>query len=257
MKTIVTILALGALLVMAAPAFAADILNETFTYANGALVPNGGWATFSGSGTDIQVVGGKILGINTNAPDDAKTFAARDTFNCTYACFQVTIPTPATTPVVNGYFAMFKDAGTSNFVSRLFVLPVTGQPTKFTFGISLSSVSTTILPTPWPTALNFDTPYWIVISYCPATKVATLWVNPVNAASPSVTMGTAAVMTKLNVSSFAFRQSATGSPNTGSVSWSFLVDNLGVGSSFNDACIYSGITPAAGSTWGQIKRTYR
>jgi hypothetical protein len=114
-KTATALLVLGLTAVLAVPALAAQLLSETFTYPNGNLAGNGGWANFSGAVTDIQVVSGTASGSGPNANDDHVLFAAQPTNAKTYACLTVRIP------LVNGdpkpiYFAMLKDAGTSNFV---------------------------------------------------------------------------------------------------------------------------------------------
>lgn len=258
MRKFAITLAVLALAAFVAPsAQAANILTDAFTYPNGNLVPNGGWANFSGAATDIQVVSGRATGSGPNANDDHLLFAAQPTSSTTYACLDVIIPTPTGAPKPI-YFAMLKDAGTSIFVSRLYVLPLAGG--GWTFGISHSSTSATVGVTPWTSALSYDTEYHLVISYDPVAKSSTLWVNPASQASPSVTdvNGTA---TAVAVAGFGLRQSASSStlpasPSyVGTADWGFSVDNLGVGTTFDTSC--SGATPTKGQTWGQIKTLYR
>ena len=239
------------------PSMAASLVYDTFSYSAGNLVPNGGWATFSGSGTDIQVTAGRALGSTLNTPDDHVVFAAQSTTTKSYACFDVTIP------AFNGqpkpiYFAMLKDAGTSIFVSRVYVVPVAAG--GWTFGISHSSTGPTVGLTPWPVALSSGVNYHLVINYAPVAKTSTLWVNPATESSPSVT-DTNPAIAAVAVAGFGLRQASGASslppspPYTGTADFTFSVDNLGVGTSFVDACEIP--TPAQPTTWGSVKGLYR
>jgi hypothetical protein len=257
MKRIATLFALLAL--SAAPAFATVLLSESFTYPNGPLPPNGGWANFSGAGTEIQVAAGRAVGDHSNAPDDHILFPAQPTTSKTYACFDVIIPTFSGQPKPV-YFAMLKDAGTSIFVSRVYVVPV--APSGWTFAISHSSTSATAGCTVWPATLTSGTKYNVVINYDPVNKTSTLWVNPGSELSPSVTDANSAIAA-IGVAGFGLRQSSTASTFpatqvfTGSTNIQYSVDNLGVGTTFNDACQQYQSTPAQRSTWGYVKSIYR
>lgn len=242
----------------AAPASAVGLLTETFTYSDGNLVPNGAWASFSGTGTDVQVISGRAVGFGPNAVDDHTFFAAQPTTSKTYACFLVQIPAIAAAPKPI-YFAALKDGGTSNFVSRVYVLPVSGG---FTFGLSHSSTSATVGVVAWSaTTLLYDHDYNIVINYDPVAKSSTMWVDPVNEASTSVSITNAAIPAS-SLSTFALRQSASAStlpasPSyAGTADWGFSVDKLGVGSTFDEACVASTIAVQP-STWSNIKTFYR
>ena len=259
MKRLATLLALLALTAVIAPrAHATSIFADGFSYPNGNLVPNGGWANYSGATVDIQVVGGRATGgaIGNPANDDHRLFAVQPTTSKTYACFVVNIPAfvGAPKPI---YFAEFKDAGAANLVSRLYVvsLPTGG----ITFGISHSSTSTTVGLTPWTAPISMGTDYTVVINYDPVNHSSTLWVNPVNEFSPSVTDVNAAIAS-LAVQGFGLRQSNAASALPagtfpGTADWNWVVDNLGVGTTFDDACARP--TPTQRSTWGQVKSIYR
>jgi hypothetical protein len=137
------------------------------------------------------------------------------------------------------------------------VLPLSSG--GWTFGLSYSSTSATVGVVPWTTALNSNQDYTVTVLYDPANLTARMWVNPANEASPSVSIvGTGT----LAVSGFGLRQSATAatlpaSPAyVGTADWGFVVDNLGVGNTFDEACL-SGPTPVERSTWGRIKTIYR
>lgn len=237
-----TLAAACALVLTAAAASSAVLLTESFPYADGGLVAvsGGNWLNHSGAGTDIGVVSGHAFGNMANAPDDNRSFAAQTATAKTYACFLANIPTPAAAIATSNYFIHLKDTGTSNFAARVAVMP---SGSTFTFGIGATSSTFTA----WPSALLFDTWYVVAISYDAASGMVELWVNPANELSPKVTAGPGT--TGFLISSIAMRQSATASLYT------YLVDDIGVGTTFSDACGQA--TPTSGTTWGRIKTIYR
>jgi len=130
--------------------------------------------------------------------------------------------------------------------------------TGFTFGLSHSSTSA-VAPVAWSVApLLYDKSYFIVIKYDPALNTSTLWVNPSSEASPNITQTLAGSV--FSVSTFALREAfniptmPAGTPS-GTGTWKFSVDNLGVGTTFSDACAQ--VTPTQGSTWGRLKTIYK
>jgi len=157
------------------------------------------------------------------------------------------------------YFAMLKDGGTSIFVSRVYVV---GSGAGFTFAISHSSTSATVGCTVWPATLTPGTKYNVVINYDPVGKTSKLWVNPVNELSASVT-DTNAGATAVAVQGFGLRESTTastfpaGNVPAGATNITVSVDNLGVGTTFADACQQYQSTPTSRSTWGAVKSIYR
>ena len=258
MKRFATTLALVALgAIAASPAFAISIFADGFAYPNGNLVPNGGWANYSGAVTDVQVVGGRATGgaIGNPSNDDHRLFAAQPTTGKTYACFIANIPSFVGTPKPI-YFAELKDAGAANLVSRVYVVNFPGG--GWTFGISHSSTGAAVGLTRWTAPLNNNQDYTLVINYDPVAKTSTLWVNPANEFSPSVTDANAAIAA-LAVSGFGLRQSNASSTLpaefAGTTDWNWAVDNLGVGTTFDDACARP--TPTTKSTWGSVKAIYR
>ncbi len=242
MKKIATsLIALAIGVTVASSAFAVTLMTETFTYPNGDLTVVGApfWLVHSGTPpTDIQVVSGQAVGLMSNFPDDNRAFGPRAANDVTYACFQVTIPA-TTTPVTN-YFAHFKDSGTG-FTSRVYV---TASGASFTFGLGTSSTMTQT----WPVALNYGQQYTIAISYNAVTGVSEMWVDPIDATSPKVT--TVPGTTGLVLAGFALRQS-----NSGGTAWGYMVDNIQVGTTFDDTCPHP--TPVNSSSWGHIKTMYR
>jgi len=265
-KMVITFLALG--IFAASAAFAGNLLNEGFTYANGNLVglnPGapavGPWVMYSGA-VDIKVVGNAAVGGSPAATygdgDDHLPFALQTTTNSTYACFDVMIP--AITGAPKGiYFAGFNTtANAALMMARVYVLAFPGG--GWTFGISNTSTNATFGATSWPTALAYDTHYTLVIKYDPTTHTSTLWVNPVSEASPFIT-NVRSDLGAVAVNTFFLRQSASASTFPapgfpGTIDWHWVVDNVGAGTSFAEAC-YTAPVPVNGSTWGQLKSLYR
>jgi hypothetical protein len=259
MKRLATLAALLAL--SATPSFATVLLSESFTYPNGDLTANPLWTVFSGTPpTDIQVSAGRAVVNHSNAPDDHIAFPSQSNTTKVYACFDVIVPPIAGNPKPV-YFCMLKDAGASNFVSRVYVLASGGG---LTFGISHTSTSTTVGLTPWTAPITAGTKYNIVINSDPANHSSTLWVNPVNELSPSVTDVNGA-FTEVALDHFGLRQSSTAATLPAAQATAFAgtlnavvsVDNIGVGTTFADACAQYQSTPARRSTWGQVKQIYR
>jgi len=260
-KPAVALLAIAALAMLATSAFAAVLMSDSFTYPNGDLTANPNWLVYSGTPpTDIQVSSGRVLGNHANAPDDHRLFAIQPTTSKTYACFDVIIPNPGAGAPKPVYFCELKDNGASNLVSRVYVLPIAGG---WTFGISHSTTSATAGVTPWSaTTLLYDHKYNVVINYDPVNKSSTLWVDPATESSASVT-DTNPSIAALAVQGFGFRQSSTASTlpavpaYTGTLNITYSVDNLGVGTTFTDACAQFQSTPTTKSTWGAVKAHYR
>lgn len=257
MKKIATsLLALALCAAFAGVASATTLLSEGFPYPdNTGLLANGWVATGTNTGVDITVLAGRAIGDMSQAPDDNKGFPAQTTGSTTYACFEVMIPDPGGSPKTQ-YFAHLSDGGSSNFVARVYVMP-SGAGNGFTFGLSNSSTNSTVGVVPWTTTLVYGVSYRVVLRYNAATFTSNLWVNPSSEADPSITQtGTSGIA----VSAFCLRQSsATGSYPAGTPSgttlWKYSVDNVGVGTTFNDACYQ--FTPTHDTTWGQVKVLYR
>lgn len=261
-KFATTLLALAAIGALASQASAATLMNEGFSYSDGDLVivSAGLWATHSGTPpTDVQVISGRAVTNMANAPDDNRSFTAQSLTTSTYACFNVIVSDPGAAPK-SVYFASLKDAGAANLVARVYVLPLAGGGPGFTLGLSNSSTSATVGVVAWSAgSLTYGQQYRVVIKYDPAALTSTMWVDPVDETSTSISqVGTQAA---ISVSSFALRQSSTaatlpaGSP-TGTANFIASVDDIGVGVTFDDSC--SGPpTSSRNGTWGQVKVMYR
>lgn len=247
-KATIALLSLGLVVALAAPAVAGDLVAETFTYPDGNLTANAAWTAHSGAGAKVIQVGlGKVtLQQSSGSGEDVNTpYTARTATDKTYACFTVSVPTATFTGQT--YFAHFKDTGTLNFRARVFVVPPAAGGD---YTLALSNDGAGAAPVLWGADLTFGVDYTVVTSYNAATGGAELWVNPANEASTSISQADGDGIGTL-ISTYAFRQAT---PASGAVNQ--IIDNLGVGTTFDAACT-SDPTPNNRSTWGQIKTIYR
>ncbi len=247
-KATIAVFALTAL-ALAAPAFGAQLLNDSFSYPDGDVtVASGGlWVRHSGGDGPYIVSGEMVLdlvnsGGGLNDGDVNRAFAARTATDVTYVCFQATVTGNA--PSGGGtYIAHFRSSADFIYPGRIYL---TSEPalTTFTFGIAATSSGTVTVP--WPTALNFGQVYNLVCKYDAATGTSTLWIDPVSEASPSISSTNAVAIGDL-IDEYAFRQSS---------GVDFVnVDNVTVGETFNDVC--GGATPTTTTSWGRMKALYR
>jgi hypothetical protein len=228
-------IAAGAAVAFAASAHAGSLMDESFSYPDGGLVAvsGGNWTTHSGTGTDIQVVSGTAVGSMASFPDDNRLLtSARTSTDKTYACFKLVVPSQST--LVCNYFAHFM-VNSTTFRSKVFVTPLGGQ---YTVGLSVTanaSGSPLAPPAPplgdtWPSMLNYDQEYNIVISYNAVGGVSELWVDPVDESSPKIT-ATDAPAGNGALTAFGLRES-----NTSGAAFTWIVDDLSCGTTFEDAC---------------------
>ena len=214
----------GVALSSTAPAVnAALFYNETFSYADGNLVGNDGWAAHSGAGNlPVQVAGGAITvshGSGSREDVNRPTGTVMDAGDKWYAAFDLAV-TGGTT---NVYFAHFLE-GTSNFGARVWLT----APTSDGYRLALSgdsSITDADGEALWGSDLAFDTTYRVVTSYDFDTGVAELWVDPTTEASTSISASDG--FAGDGMEAYAFRQAGGDSSQT--------IDNLAVATTFNEA----------------------
>ena len=220
------------------------VLIENFDYADGRLVDAsaGAWVVHSGTRA-LNVQGGHAVieqpdttggGEDVNRLFSMSFDPAVDNTTALYAALDVTF---SSLPVNNGdhtsggsYFAHFKSSAASEFYARLGANMDGAASGMFRLGIANESWSSA-LSYEYPQDLSLGVTYNLMIRLDLATDQATLWVNPANEASTSVT-ASGAISYSGSINSFALRQGTSGSaPNDGSTG-SLTVDNLRVGTSF-------------------------
>jgi hypothetical protein len=239
-----TFFALAVLVALALPANAAVLLNETFTYPDGALVGNGGWTAHSGAGAKvIMVAGGAVtLQQSTGSGEDVNApFTQQGAAAITYYSLDVTVN--GTVGTGSEYFSHFRVPATNFFSARVFVGPPLASG-NFTFGLRAGSASTTVF---WPSDFTYGVKYKVVAFFDASTGNAGLWIDPATQASPSIS-STGGVIGD-QVGEIALRQAApTGATLTE------VIDNILVGQAFSD--VAGGATAVEATSWGRVKMLY-
>jgi len=199
--------------------FGQVIVAEDFSYADGSLVPNGGWTTGSGTAGDLLVSSGEAV-VQHGAPsEDARKTFSSVSGDIYYALdFSVDDLGAAYVGTDNEYFAHV------NFRARLSVGPGTNGG-DYTVGIGSSSAGQAI----WATDLTYGQTYRAVVRYDQDLGLAQLWINPANAGSTSIS-GTEDGATSID--SFDLRQSDSSENET------VRVDDLMIGQAFDDVLVY-------------------
>jgi hypothetical protein len=239
------ILAIAALFV-ASGVSAAVLVSDTFSYPDGSLVGNGGWASHSGTLGDLLVAGGEVV-VQHGAPsEDANVeFAPTGGGNVYYGIdFMVANLGAPYSGSDNEYFAHFKVIAANASPARRAVFWACGGGD---FSVGIASDESTADAT-WPADLSYDVVYRAVVRYDQDANIAELWIDPSSSADPSI-LGEDRADPGDAVDSFALRQSDS-TPNE-----TVIVDNLIVSDTFEDACCPG--VPTESRTWGEVKGLYR
>ncbi|GMU32209.1 MAG: PEP-CTERM sorting domain-containing protein [Planctomycetia bacterium] len=211
------VLALAVVALLATPSYGSLLMNEPFSYANGNLVPNGGWTNHSGSGSFIQV--------NAGVAQLAQGGGSREDANRGFGSATGTLYSAFDVSVDNGnldvYFAHMMIGGSTTFRSRVWVIPDPAGAGDFTFAISDTSSAAVA----WGSGLDFATTYRVVHSYDLATGATKLWVDQATEAGTSVSAVVSTAVVALDA--FALRQAAGDSTQA--------IDNACVATSYNEA----------------------
>lgn len=203
---------------------AAVVLRDSFDYPDGALtnVSLGKWSTHSGTAGEINVAAGqveltKLETENVNAVLDGAPYSESSgaVLYAKFTVFLTALPSSS-----GGYFAHFN--ASSSRRGRVFVSTAGAASGRFRFGVGNGNSSPS---TNWPTDLNLNQPYTVVVRYAVGLAETMLWVNPTNESSPSITAIDLA--TTNEVSAFSWRQTS----GIGAMT----VDDLVVGTTFGEA----------------------
>lgn len=226
MNRILSLALVSALLLLGAQSATASLLvNETFSYADGNLVPNGGWNAHSGAGSvPVQVLGGKaIVAQGAGSREDVNrplgtTAGAGTTL---YSAFDLSM-TGAAPTITQSMFAHFF-VSSSIFNSRVWAVPA---PDGRDYGIGFgSNSSSTFGAAPvWASGFNYGQTIRVIHSYDFDSGEAKLWINPVDASSTSLTW---AGFASDGVNAYALRQTSGDTSQN--------LDNLCVATSFSEA----------------------
>ncbi|TWT96742.1 hypothetical protein Pla108_25160 [Botrimarina colliarenosi] len=197
-----------------AAASAAILASDDFSYPDGSLVGNGGWANHSGTVGDLLVSGGQAV-VEHGAPsEDANLAFAPQSSGILTATFDIVVSDDS---VISGsdseYFAHFFPTGSFNFVSRVDVVP--GQ-FGGDFSLGISSTTSTAEAT-MPVDYNFGDTLSLALSYDFSTGTGSLTVGgDTISGNPSTP--------EASLDLFALRQSDSSNNET------VVVDNLVISS---------------------------
>jgi len=208
------------------------LLVEPFAYTNGTLVTvsGGAWNTHSGSTGEVQVVSGRAEmsasfseDVNRLIPGQPYTSGSATIL---YASFTLNLASGPSG--LGNYFAHIKGSGTSNYRAKVFAFSAGASPGQYRLGLAGADNSPAVTNAVFLTT-NVD--YQVYLRYVLNTGVATLWIDPTNEVSVSVTATDAAAAS--SIIAFALRQES----GIGTV----RVDDIRVGTSFAD--VYQSPTP--------------
>lgn len=186
------------------------LVNEDFSYADGSLVGNGGWANHSGTAGDLLVSSGAAVVQHGTPSEDANIMFSEVSDGELCAAFDIVVNDDT---VMGGtdfeYFAHFLTRGSFDFTSRVDVQAPTGAG-DYTLGISSSSSTAEATLTQ---DFNYGDTVSVLLSYDFATGLGGLTV-----AGESIVGTTNAGRASLDA--FALRQSDSSNNET------VTVDNL-------------------------------
>ena len=201
---------------------AAILLNESFNYPNGLIVPSSGtnWQHLSGTADQIVITNSRVA-LNLASSEDVQAFLSPPpSMDLVFAGFTVrftTMPTGA-----GGYFAMFKDTGVSTgFRARIFALTNSAAGGKYRLGLSSTTSALNVTNT---MDLSTNVDYRVVVRVSNASGTATLWINPSVETDPSIT--TTETPADSTIAAFALRQGGDRGLAT--------IDDLLVGEAFSE-----------------------
>lgn len=172
-------------------AAAASIITETFDYPDGPLTTGSGgaWFTVSGSADQMQVSGGAAQLTFSNTEDVARSF---EQSYSTGTLFYSVMLTMHVGPGTAGQYLMhLSDTETgisTDFFARLYVK---GVGDGYQLGIRNRSLQSS--PSDYPVVydesvtLSLETQVAVVVKFDFETLQSTLWINPLNESSQSVT----------------------------------------------------------------------
>ncbi len=200
------------------------ILDEPFTYSDGPIadgISNPFWISHSGTFGQTLVVNGQLSLNSTNTEDINRELPGRPFYPTNAPILYTSFDVNFSQLPRSEYFAHFKDTGTLNLRGRIFATTNNAGAGKFRIGVANNAGAVNTI---FNRDLDLGTAYKIVTKFSAATGVTTLWLDPSNQASTSVTASDSP--SSLTIDSFAFRQAA----NIGTL----LVDNLKIGGAFSN-----------------------
>jgi hypothetical protein len=185
MKRIFIILAVSA---VATLSYGSLLFEDNFSYSDGSLtnVSSGTWVKYSGTNdpSTPMVSGGAIILDRGNSDDVYREGSASQIDSGTiYYSFDMTMNTkPATSS--DGYYLAGLGRGTTTLRDRLYVTTAgAAEGDYFQIGVGNNSMGVK-----WASDLSLSTTYRIVVGSNLGTDQTTLWIDPENESSTSVSV---------------------------------------------------------------------
>jgi len=225
MKKILTIIGLAAATLTGAQATV--LIQDSFP-TNGDVVGTtpavgGVWQNLSGTAGSLDVTGNRLQ-INPVSTEDAESdFAAASSLTL-YSGFTFNLSAAALPTISGDYFAAFRDG--SGYDGRIFAMAPTGTAVgKYRLGLSNSASTASVF---WASDLDPGTDYRVVVRFTQngATDFVSLWIDPVDDSSTSIS--TTAEALSATLTAFAFRQAGTAAGASS-------IDDLVVATTFAEA----------------------
>jgi len=237
-----------ALSLIASSASAAILASEDFSYPDGLLVPNGGWAYHSGN-DDFMVASGEAVVEHGTPSGDVNLAITPTGGGDIYFAFDFSVDdlgAPYSGGTDYEYFAHFKTDGTA-FCARMDVVAPSGAGD---YSVGIASDESTADAT-WGADLTFGVDYHVVVRYNQDDNIAQLWLDTTSYDGTSI-LGEDRTDPGDAVTQFALRQSDSSENEI------VRVDNVVV----SDACedVFASDCPTVANelrTWGGLKSLYR
>ncbi len=206
--TSLSLLALGAMGVSAH----AQLLTDTFSYPDGALVGASGspWVNNTGTAGSLLVSGGAVF-INDNATEDAQAPLSSTVVSGSISgTFDIRVDPTDIPSSAGGFFAHFRTSS-NGFVGRVFSLaPQAGDPAgNFRLGLATGTSGVNVS---FSESFTSGTTYSLTLTYDFDTEASSLFVAGFGTITTTDTLSVA------NINSFGLRQTTT----TGDI----FIDNL-------------------------------
>lgn len=222
-KSLSSIAIISVLVAASSTAYGQVIAFDNFDYADGSLVPNGGWANHSGNAGDLLVSGGQVVVQHGTPSEDAHMGFSGVSGNVFYGIDFSVNASGNITGTDHEYFAHFRQSGTNNFSARLDVVAGTSGG-NYTVGIASDESTADAI---WATDLRFGVTYRAVVRYDQDANIAELWIDA-SLSSDSSILGEDRPDPGDPVDQFSLRQSDSDLNET------VTVDGLVIGNSFDD-----------------------
>ena len=201
MKKLLTLLVLASANPVAANLLISDDFPTNGTLNGQTPAVGGTWTTTSGVADQIQVVNNKVVLTDANSDDIKSTFTAVSA-GSVYFGFDLIVADPGTyTGTDFEYFSHFSESGTFNFTARTDVAAFSAS--GYRPGIATTS---SVAETVWGSDLAYNTDYRMVVGYSFTTGLATLWIDPTDDSSSSITSTTSVISS--GIDGFNLRQSS-------------------------------------------------